>query len=118
LKSLVLFVFSFLFSVLASAQAAAAQPSPLEAFLPMVVLMVLMYFLLIRPQVKKAKEHQQFVTELKRGDEVVTNGGILGKIEGITETVITLEVADGVRLKVLRSQVAGSSKAALETKKS
>src|SRR5687768_8971364 len=69
-----------------------AQPSMLEALLPFVVLMGLMYFLLLRPQVKKAKEHQKFITELKRGDDVVTTGGILGKIEGLTDVVVTLEV--------------------------
>lgn len=107
-----------LLSRFALAQAApAAQPSVFEALLPFIVLMVVMYFLMIRPQVKKAKEHQKFVTELKRGDDVVTTSGILGRIEGLTESVVTLEVADGVRLKMLRSQVASSTKSSLEQKK-
>jgi preprotein translocase subunit YajC len=118
LNSMFSFLSIVMFSNIASAQEAAAQPPAFLQFLPMIVLMVLMYFLLIRPQVKKQKEHQKFVTELKRGDEVITNGGILGRIEGMTDTVITLEVSDGVRLKILRSQIAGSSKTALETKKS
>lgn len=117
MKFLISTMFIFFTSSWALAQAAPAQPSMLEAFLPMVVLMVLMYFLLIRPQAKKAKDHQKFVTELKRGDEIITTGGILGKIEGLNETVATIEIADGVRVKMLRSQIAGSSKAALETKK-
>lgn len=96
---------------------AGAQPSVFEALMPFIVLMVVMYFLMIRPQVKKAKEHQKFITELKRGDEVVTTGGILGRIEGLTDTVATLEIADGVRVKMLRSQVVSSTKSSLEAKK-
>ncbi len=94
-----------------------AQPSVFEALMPFIVLMVVMYFLMIRPQVRKAKEHQKFVTELKRGDEVVTTSGILGRIEGMTDAVVTLEIADGVRVKMLRTQVASSTKSSLEAKK-
>lgn len=100
------------------AQAApGAQPSVFEALVPFIVLMAVMYFLMIRPQVKKAKEHQKFVTDLKRGDEVVTTGGILGKIDGLTEAIVTLEIADGVRIKLLRNQVVASTKSSLENKK-
>ncbi|MEK6774781.1 MAG: preprotein translocase subunit YajC [Bdellovibrionota bacterium] len=116
-----MFLFNFfitLFALPVLAQTATpAQPSVFEALMPFIVLMVVMYFLMIRPQVKKSKEHQKFVTELKRGDEVVTTGGILGRIEGLTEAVVTLEVADGVRIKILRSQVVSSTKSSLEAKK-
>lgn len=95
----------------------AAQPSLLETLVPFIALMGLMYFFMLRPQVKKAKEHQKFVTDLKRGDEVVTNSGILGRIEGLTESVVTLEIADGVKIKMLKNQIAGSTRATLETKK-
>jgi len=107
----------FIFQSALAQNTTAAQPSVFEALMPFIVLMVVMYFLMIRPQVKKAKEHQKFITELKRGDEVVTTGGILGRIEGLTDTVATLEIADGVRVKMLRSQVVSSTKSSLEAKK-
>jgi preprotein translocase subunit YajC len=84
---------------------AAKQPGTLEMLLPFVVIFAIFYFLIIRPQVKRQKDHQKFVTELKKGDEVLTNGGILGTIEGLTDQFVTLEVSQGVRIRVLRSQI-------------
>lgn len=103
-----------MFSSVAYAQATATaeQPSALMSLIPFIFIFGIMYFLMIRPQIKRQKEHQKFLSELKRGDEVVTSGGILGRIEGITEQFVTLEVSEGVRLKVMRSQVSISSKAA------
>lgn len=89
------------------------QPSLLEAVFPFIIMFVILYFLLLRPQMKKQKEHQGFVSSLKRGDEVITQSGILGKIEGLTEQFVTLEIADGVRIKMLRSQIAGSAQVAI-----
>jgi preprotein translocase subunit YajC len=63
------------------------------------------YFLLIRPQQKKAKEHQAMVSKLSAGDEVVTSGGILGRIIEVSDNFITLEIAEGVRVKVQKFQV-------------
>lgn len=74
--------------------------------LMMVVFIVIFYFLLIRPQQKKAKDHQALVTRLAVGDEVVTTGGLLGRVIEVGEHFITLEVADGVRVKVQKFQVA------------
>jgi preprotein translocase subunit YajC len=74
--------------------------------LMMVVFIVIFYFLLIRPQQKKAKEHQALITKLSSGDEVVTTGGLLGKVVEVGDTFLTLEVADGVRVKVQKIQVA------------
>ena len=71
----------------------------------MVVFVVIFYFLLIRPQQKKAKEHQALVSKLSAGDEVVTTGGILGKVTEIGDSFVTLEVAEGVRMKVQKFQV-------------
>jgi preprotein translocase subunit YajC len=71
----------------------------------MVVFVVIFYFLLIRPQQKKAKEHQALVSKLSTGDEVVTTGGILGKVTEVGDSFVTIEVADGVRLKVQKFQV-------------
>ena len=73
--------------------------------LMMVVFIAIFYFLLIRPQQKKAKEHQSMVGRLSAGDEVVTSGGILGKIIEVGDAFITLEIADGVRIKVQKFQV-------------
>ncbi len=95
----------------AQEQAAAPKPSAIEMFAPIIFIFVVFYFLLIRPQAKKQKEHKKFLEELRRGDEVVTNSGILGKIEAITDSIITLQISDGVNVRVLRSQVAGSMKA-------
>ena len=64
------------------------------------------YFLMIRPQQKKMKEQQDMLTALKHGDEIVTNSGLLGKVTGIADKVVTLEIADGVRVKMMKSQVA------------
>ncbi len=80
---------------------------PLTAFLPLILIFGIFYFLLIRPQQKKQKQHQEFINNLEKGTEVVTSGGIIGRITGITDDVVTLEVADKVRIKVVRNQIAG-----------
>lgn len=85
----------------------AGQQSPIMAFLPLIIIFAIFYFLLIRPQQKKAKELKAFLDALKRGDEVVTQGGIYGRIEKLTDDVVTLQVADKVSIRVARSQIAG-----------
>lgn len=97
----------------AQAQTAApgAQPSSLEMFVPFIFIFVIFYFLIIRPQSKKQKEHQKFLSELKRGDEVITASGILGRVEGINDHIVTVEIADGVKVKMMRAQVTASQKA-------
>ena len=77
------------------------------AFLPLILLFAIFYFILIRPQQKRAKDHKQLLANLKKGDKVVSNGGIYGTIVGITDTVITLEIADKVKIKVGRNYIAG-----------
>jgi preprotein translocase subunit YajC len=77
----------------------------LAPLLMMVVFIGIFYFLLIRPQQKKAKDHQAMVTKLASGDEVVTSGGILGKIIEVGETFVTLEIAPNVQIKVQKFQV-------------
>ena len=74
-------------------------------FLPLIVIFAIFYFMLIRPQSKRAKEHRNMVANLGKGDEVVTNGGLLGKIIEMGENFITLELADGVQVKVQRQAV-------------
>jgi preprotein translocase subunit YajC len=88
--------------------APASGPGGIASFLPLILIFVIFYFLLIRPQQKKVKEHQAFVAALKKGDKVVTNGGIHGEITGLTDTVVTLEIADNVRIKVSRAHIAGA----------
>ncbi len=89
------------------AQAGASSPagSPYGFMLMMVAFVVIFYFMLIRPQQKKAKEHQAMLSKLSVGDEVVTSGGILGKIVEVGDSFATVEVAEGVRLKIQKIQV-------------
>lgn len=86
--------------------APAGQGDPLMSFLPLVVIFVVFYFLLIRPQSKKTKEHKQMVEALTKGDEVVTSGGLLGRITKVGDNFVELDVADGVSVKVQRQAVA------------
>jgi preprotein translocase subunit YajC len=81
------------------------QGSQIAPLLMMVVFVAIFYFLLIRPQQKKAKEQQAMIAKLAPGDEVVTGGGLLGKVTDVGDAFITVEVADGVRIKVQKFQV-------------
>ena len=83
--------------------------SGFTGFIPLILMFVIFYFLLIRPQQKKAKEHQEFLDALRKGAEIVTNGGIHGKITGLTDTIATLEIAPNVKVKVSRANIAGMS---------
>ena len=85
--------------------AQAQQPGLLQMAMPFVIMLGILYFLMIRPQQKKMKEHQNLVSALKTGDEVVTSAGIIGVIAGMNDKVVTLEVSKNVQMKVLRSQV-------------
>lgn len=78
------------------------------SFLPLILIFVVFYFLLIRPQQKQAKQHQAFLGDLKKGNKVITKGGIYGEITGITDSVLTLEIAENIRIKVDRSSIAGA----------
>lgn len=81
------------------------QPSTLGMMLPFVLMAAVFYFLMIRPQQKKMKEHEQLVNTLQKGEEVITRAGIIGKIHGIADKFITLEVDQNVRIKILKSQI-------------
>jgi preprotein translocase subunit YajC len=76
------------------------------SFLPLVLIFVVFYFLLIRPQTKRAKEHKKMVEALAKGDEVVTNGGLLGRITQVGENFVQVQVAEGVEVKVQKQSVA------------
>jgi len=88
------------------AQSAPGPAGGMAPILMMVAFIAIFYFLLIRPQQKKQKEHQAMVGKLASGDEIVTNGGLLGKVVEVGESFITLEVAEGVRVKVQKFQIA------------
>ena len=90
----------------AQAQGAPGQPNAFMSFLPLILIFVVFYFLLIRPQAKRAKEHRAMIAALEVGTEVVTSGGILGKITELGDQIITVEIADGVRVKVQRHTIA------------
>ena len=77
----------------------------LLGLLPFILIFVIMYFMVIRPQQKKSKEHQDLLNKLKKNDEVMTSGGIYGKVVDLKETVVTLEVAPNVRIRVHRPQI-------------
>ena len=90
---------------MAQSAGGAAPGGGFAPLLMMVVFIAIFYFLLIRPQQKKAKEHQAMVTKLATGDEVVTSGGILGKVIEVGDAFVTLEIAPNVQIKVQRFQV-------------
>ncbi|MBN2707373.1 MAG: preprotein translocase subunit YajC [Deltaproteobacteria bacterium] len=77
----------------------------IKAFVPLILMFVIFYFLLIRPQQKRQKEHKELLANLKRGDDVVTSGGIMGRITAVADTFVTIEVAEKVRIKVARGQI-------------
>ena len=91
-----------------TAPAAAAEggmQSSLMSMLPLVLMFVVLYFVMIRPQMKKQKEHRAMIDALAKGDEVVTGGGLLGKVAKLTESTVSLEVAPGVEIQIQRSAV-------------
>lgn len=95
----------FISDALAEAPAAAGQADALTGLLPLVIFGVVLYFLMIRPQVKRQKDHKKMVDALSKGDEVVTTGGMAGKIIDLGENFIKVEVAEGVQVKFRRGAV-------------
>ncbi len=75
------------------------------SFIPLILMFVIFYFLLIRPQQKKSKEHRQMIESLKTGDRIVTSGGLHGRITGVSDATLTVEIAEKVRVKVNRASV-------------
>ncbi len=97
---------SFFISDAVAQAASDGQGDPIMSFLPLIILFVIFYFLLIRPQQKKAKEHKTMVETLGKGDEIVTQGGILGKITDVSDNYLTCKIADNVEVKVQSHAVA------------
>jgi len=90
----------------AHAQTATQQPSMLASFIPLILIFLIFYFLLIRPQQKKQKEHKVLLDSIQRGDEILSSGGILGKVIKVDNDKLTVEIAKGVNVSVIRSTVA------------
>jgi preprotein translocase subunit YajC len=96
-----------MFATPAYAQAAGGAGSAFASFIPLILIFAIMYFLLIRPQQKKVKEHQQMVENLRRGDQVVTQGGVIGKVVKVKDdNEIEVEIAEGVKVRVVKTTVA------------
>ena len=95
-------MFNFAFAQSAATQ----QPSMIASFMPLILIFIIFYFLLIRPQQKRAKEHKALLESIKRGDEILTGGGISGKVIKADQTELIVEISTKVNVKVLRSTVA------------
>jgi preprotein translocase subunit YajC len=96
----------FISEALAEGNGQAAQGDPMTSLIFMIVIFAVFYFLLIRPQAKRAKEHKQLVSALSKGDEVITSGGIYGKLSNVAEDYVEVDIADGTTIKVQRQAVA------------
>ena len=90
----------------AHAQAASPQPSMLASFIPLILIFLIFYFLLIRPQQKKQKEHKILLDSIQRGDEILSSGGILGKVIKVDNDKLTVEISKSVNVTIIRSTVA------------
>ncbi|GHE25209.1 preprotein translocase subunit YajC [Vulcaniibacterium thermophilum] len=90
----------------AYAQTAQPQGGGLGMLLPMLIILPIMYFLMIRPQMKRQKEHRAMLEKLAKGDEVLTNGGIAGTVAEIGENFVSVEIAEGVRVRVQKAAIA------------
>ena len=85
------------------------QPSGIMAFLPLIIIFAIFYFLLILPQQRKMKKHKELLKNLEKDRTVITNGGLYGKITGLTDNIVTLEIAPNVKVKISRDQIMGYS---------
>jgi preprotein translocase subunit YajC len=92
------------------------QSNPLFNFIPMILLFLVFYFLMFRPQQKKMKQEQEMLSKLSKGNEVYTKSGLIGTIYGLTDKVVTLDMGDGVKIKVVRSQIGGLADSILKDK--
>ena len=104
------FPVAFAFADDAPAAQASGPMSSIVSMAPLVILFVVFYFLLIRPQQKKAKEHKEMLGQIAAGDSVITNGGIHGRVTGVNEDSLTVEIAPNVRVKVSKEAIAAKKK--------
>ncbi len=84
--------------------------NPIMSFLPFILIAVVFYFVFFRPQARQAKQHQSFLSGLKKGDEVVTQGGIIGTVVLVEDRTVTVDVGGGTRLRILKGQISGQWK--------
>lgn len=89
----------------AQAAGSAGAGAAFAQFIPLILIFMIMYFLMIRPQQKRAREHREMVAALKKGDQVVTQGGIFGKVASIRDDEVEVEIAQGVKVRVVRSSI-------------
>ena len=89
----------------ARAQTAASGGADLMSMLPIILMFVVLYFVMIRPQMKRAKEHKAMVDALQKGDEVIAAGGLLGKVTKVADNYVTIEIADKIEIRVQRPAV-------------
>jgi preprotein translocase subunit YajC len=97
---------SILTALLAQTAPEAGQQNPLFSLLPFLLIAVVFYLVFFRPQQKQVKKHQQFVSELQKGQEVVTNGGIIGRVFQVEDKTVTLDLGGGNKIRIVKSQVA------------
>ena len=103
-----------MFSLLAQAADQSQQSSPFGSFgllVPAALFFVIFYFIVMRPQSKQQNEHKSFLDKLAKGDEVVTSGGVVGKVDKVAGDLVFVEVASNVKLRVLKGQISGAYKA-------
>jgi len=109
----------FISSALAQTSTSGAHPAsnPVMQFVPLILIFLVFYFLMIRPQKKRMEQEQSFLKTLSKGDEVYTKSGMVGTVAGLADQFITLEISDGVKIKVIRNQIGGPLKSLLGTAK-
>lgn len=95
-----------------SGAGAAQGAGGFSAFVPLIAMFAIFYFLLIRPQQKKSKEHREMVNNIKKGDRIITSGGIHGRVTAVSEAIMTVEIADKVRIKLARGNVSALARSA------
>ena len=103
-------MFDFMISPVFAQEAPPQQPNPLVSLLPFAIIFFIFYFLMIRPQKKRLQAEQALLKSLAKGDEIYTKSGILGTIVGMTEKIVTLEVSEGAKIKILRDQIGGRAR--------
>ncbi len=90
---------------ISNAYAATAPATDFTSFLPLIVIFILFFFMIIRPQMKQAKEHRNMINALQKGDEVVTSGGIVGKVTKVTDTFVNVEIAENTEITVQKHAI-------------
>jgi len=100
-------MFNLAYAMGAGGAGGAGGSGGLGAFLPLIIIFAIFYFLLIRPQQKKAKQHKQLLSELRKGDRVISSGGLHGLITGMSDEVLTVEISPKVRVKISRGSISG-----------